>query len=382
MRDECGEWAFALAIQADGKIVVAGECLEESEEAWTKGLLARYTPDGLLDRAFGDGGSVLTDFGSERIYTQAYAVAIQADGRIVLAGVSDAVGGNQGFALARYTPDGRLDPSFGSGGRVLDVPGAAHALALQPDGKIVTAGAGVARYAPDGTPDSSFGGGGKVPTDLSVSGVAIQADGKIVVAGSITRGRRIDFAVRRYLSDGTPDAGFGSGGRVITDFSATPWDSAREVALQRDGRIVVAGTSEPSVLASDFALVRYTTSGRLDRRFGKGGKILTAFGAGVTGFASFSASRQKQGVLVRWRTTSEEGMRGFHIYRLPEGKSSVRANRTLIASKGSATRGASYAFRDRRAPKAGPRYVYLLQEVRRDGRTIQRGQAAVKRRRP
>lgn len=374
LRDECGEWARALAIQRDGKIVVAGECLANEEE-WQKGLLARYTPQGRVDRAFGDGGSVLTSFGPGE-NTSARGVAIQADGRIVIGGASEAVlGENQGFALARYMPDGQLDASFGSAGTVLDVPGAAFALALQPDGKIVAAGAGVARYAPHGSPDSSFGGDGKVPTDLGVSGVVIQTDGKIVVAGSIARGRRTDVAVRRYLSDGTPDAEFGSGGRVITDFGAF-WDSAREVALQSDGRIVVAGTSEPSVLASAFALARYTTSGRLDRGFGKGGKVRTVFDVGVTGFASFSAKRQKQGVLVRWRTTSEVGVRGFHIYR--DG-TLVRVTRRLIASKGSATRGASYAFRDRRAPKAPRRYSYGLVEVTRDGRTIYRGQAVVKR---
>jgi uncharacterized delta-60 repeat protein len=263
---------------------------------------------------------------------------------------------------------------------VLDVPGTANALVLQSDGKIVAAGAGVARYAPDGSPDRGFGGGGKVPTDFAVSGLAIQDDGKIVIAGSIGRGRgEGDFAVRRYLSDGTPDAGFGNAGRAVTDFSAGN-DWAGDVTLQRDGRIVVAGSREPKDLFDPaFALARYTTSGRLDTRFGKGGKVLTDFGPGVTGYASFSATRKKQGVLVRWRTTFEEGMRGFHIYREPELRSPVRANRTLIASKGSATRGASYAFRDRRAPKAGPRYVYLLKEVRRDGRTILRGQAAVKR---
>jgi uncharacterized delta-60 repeat protein len=215
-----------------------------------------------------------------------------------------------------------------------------------------------------------------VPTDFAVSGVAIQGDGKIVVAGSLERGRRIDFAVRRYLSDGAPDAGFGSGGRAVTDFGAGSWDSAREVALQRDGRIVVAGSRETGQV--DFALARYTTSGRRDRRFGKGGKVLTNFGPGVTGLASFSATRQKQGVLVRWRTTSEEAIRGFHIYRQPELRSPVRANRTLIASKGSATRGASYAFRDRRAPKTA-RYIYQLREVRRSGRTIDRAEARVRR---
>jgi uncharacterized delta-60 repeat protein len=374
VRVECDAEPRAIAIQADGKIVVAGHCLEKQHEAWEAAVLARYTPDGRLDPAFGDGGSVLTDFGPEK-RSAAHAVALQADGKIVIAGH----GNGSRVALARFMSNGRLDPTFGSGGKVLDVAGSALALALQPDGRILVAGAAtagiIARYAPDGSPDNSFGNGGRMPIDFVVGGLSLQSDGKVVAAGSMEPGA---FAVRRYFSDGAPDVAFGSAGRAVTGFGARSGAEARGVAL-RDGRIVLAGTRVPHKgIDSDFALARYTTSGRLDRRFGERGKVVTGFGAGVVGFATFSATREKQGVLVRWRTTSEQAIRGFRIYLQAPLSSPERVTRTLIVSRGSAKHGASYVFRHLRAPKVVRGYRYLLQEVSRNGETIWRGQTTVR----
>src|SRR5438046_618184 len=151
---------------------------------------------GDLDTTFGTGGRVVTDFGGSE---ETPALALQPDGRIVVAGSSVLVFGFN-FALARYNPDGTLDLSFGQGGRVLTSFGRserARSLALQPDGRIVVAGSSgfdfaLARYNPDGSLDSSFGVGGKVTTDFSGTGrfeeeahaVALQPDGKIVVAGT------------------------------------------------------------------------------------------------------------------------------------------------------------------------------------------------------
>ena len=362
--------AQAAELQADGKIVVTGYCDADDVNGF---ITARYLPNGRLDPSFGPGGSVLTAFGPGT-YTEGREVRVQNDGKILVAGESDSGSAQtRGFALARYLPDGRLDPSFGTGGKVLDVPGEAYALALQRDGKIVAGGYGVARYAPDGTLDPGFGSGGKVLTDFGVSGLAIQGNGRIVVAGSIKRGHHYEFALRRYLSDGSRDPGFGSGGRVTTHFGRHSSDGASGIAVRGDGKIVLAGGSEPrGVLAREyFALARYTTGGHLDRRFGKAGKVLTDF-RGATGFASFSATRTKRGVLLRWRTTWEEGIRGFHLYREGINKPTLRLTRKLIPSKGSTSRGASYSFRARGAPRGA--YFDSLQEVRRDGKKITRGQ--------
>jgi uncharacterized delta-60 repeat protein len=243
--------ARALALQADGRIVVAGD-----------DGLARYTRNGALDPSFGSGGRVPTD-------SSPWAVALQPDGRIVVAGVVSGLF-DEFVALARYTASGAPDPSFGSGGEVLTDFGGVFTtksatLALQADGRIVVAGnAGLARYTSNGALDPSFGSGGKVLTDFSASALALQADGRIVVAGY--------GGLAHYTSNGALDPSFGSGGEVSLDFSASA------VALQPDGRIVVAGTRYDDVnINAYFALARYTANGTLDSSFGSTGELLTGF---------------------------------------------------------------------------------------------------------
>jgi uncharacterized delta-60 repeat protein len=261
------DWANAVAIQGDGKIVAAGL-------AGCDFALARYTPDGSLDPTFGTGGKVTTDFG---YCTQAYAVAIQSDGEIVAAGYAP-TGTAIDFALARYNPDGSLDSSFGTGGKVITEFGdyaVAYAVAIQTDGHIVAAGGNssdftLARYNPDGSLDPAFGAGGKVTTDFGsydqAYGVAIQTDGRIVAAGSTNV--NADFALARYSPDGTLDSSFGTGGKVITDLGGDN-DQANAVAILGDGKIVAAG----------FGLARYNPDGSLDPTFGTGGTVTTAIGA-------------------------------------------------------------------------------------------------------
>src|SRR5207249_1300852 len=278
-----GDGARALALQAEGRIVVAG-----SSSAGAFGsdfALARYNSNGSLDPSFGTGGRVLTDFGGD---DEARALALQDDGKIVVAGGF----GGPFFALARYNPGGTLDTSFGTGGRVFTNFGGrdgARALALQADGKIVAAGFtssdfgtrrrfALARYNPDGSLDPSFRGG-RVVTSFAdrdeASALALQSDGKIVVAGFSDAGGRQDFALARYNPDGGLDLSFGSGGRVLTDFGGD--DEAAALALQADGKIVVAGLSGSGGVAL-VALARYNPNGTLDASFGSGGQVLTDFG--------------------------------------------------------------------------------------------------------
>jgi uncharacterized delta-60 repeat protein len=294
--------ASALAIQSNGKIVVAG--YSNAGGTSIDFALARYNPDGTLDPTFNATGKVLTDFGG----SSGSDVAIQSDGKIVVAGSSGASGTSEDFALARYNLDGTLDPTFNGTGKVLtDFTGSgggdfASSVAIQPDGKIVAAGdsatfAGetwtydfaLARYNLDGTLDPTFNGTGKVLTDFTGSGggdiassVDVQSDGKIVAAGSaisFASGGSWDFALARYNPDGTLDPTFNGTGKVLTDFTGSgSFESAHALAIQSDGKIVVAGESEPSGQGySDFALARYTPRGRLDRRFGASGKVLTNF---------------------------------------------------------------------------------------------------------
>jgi uncharacterized delta-60 repeat protein len=280
--------AQAVAIQSDGKIVAAG--LSGSGDF----ALVRYNPDGSPDSSFGNGGTLTTDFGG---FDAASALAIEPDGRIVAAGRS----GSGDFALARYNPDGSLDPSFGSGGKLTtDFGGfdAAFGVALQSDGKIVAAGQGgssfdfaLARYNPDGSLDASFGTGGKLTTDFAAfeaaTAVAIQPDGKIVTTGSTSSG---DFALVRYNVDGSLDASFG-GGIVATNFGfSSAFGGA--LAIQTDGKIVAAGRA-----GTDFLLARYTAGGSLDASFGSGGIVTTDFGGAIFD-AAFGVALQSNGKLV------------------------------------------------------------------------------------
>lgn len=306
--------ATSMAIQPDGRIVAAGyACAEPGGNcqfygARLKYALTRYLENGALDSSFGTGGIVTTEFyGIDR----ANALALQPDGKIVVAGRSVAPGTPAAFALARYNADGSLDASFGTGGKVTttfpdSIGDGAYSVAIQPDGRIVAGGGtrdagsldafALARYNGDGTLDPSFGTGGLVK--LSIDGresearaIALQPDGRIVAVGSVIRSPGPDgalFAAARYNSDGTLDTSFGTGGTVTTEIGPLA-DAALAVAMQTDGRIVAAGIAYVGTTPhSDFALVRYYQDGTLDTTFGTGGKVTTAI-APETGLDSLEA---------------------------------------------------------------------------------------------
>ena len=271
--------ASALAIQADGKIVLA--------RGGGFGV-ARYSSDGTPDASFSGDGRAFVNFTSG--FNSASAVAIQADGKIVAVGMTGSGPDKHPmFALARWNSDGTLDATFGVNGKVMTdfTSGTdfAEAVAIQADGKIIAVGeAGpgkfaLARYNSDGTLDATFGVNGKVMTDFtaryeSATGVAIQADGKIVLVGIAGSTK---FALARYNSDGTLDATFGVNGKVMTDFTPGA-DFAKGVAIQADGKIVAAGTagSGPDTHPV-FGLARWNSDGTLDATFGVNGKVMTEF---------------------------------------------------------------------------------------------------------
>ena len=212
----------ALVRQPDGKIVAVGYASFSSDLV----ALARYLPNGSLDPSFGAGGTVSTHVGGT--FAQARAATLQSDGKIVVAGYSF-FGANPNFILLRYLPDGSLDPSFGTDGLVTSLVGTAEAVAVQPDGKIVVGGS----TAPEPT----------------------------------------DFVVARFGSDGTPDPSFGTAGSVATDFFGID-DFGAGMALQPDGKILLGGSA-----SNLFGLARYNTDGTLDASFGVGGKVTSGFGA-------------------------------------------------------------------------------------------------------
>ena len=326
----------AMALQSDGRIVMVGG----STDAF---VLARYNADGSLDMGFGNAGLVSTDVVAGGIVEEvARAVAIQADGKIVVGRHVRTPGGPFAFVLARYNANGSLDASFEAAGPVVGaVSGRAFALALQPDGCIVAARDDpvgedfrLARFKADGSLDAGFGTRGQVTTDIAggpdvarnialqptgaivVSsdpfgnnpgtavarytaagnldpsfgnggtsmlagaavgqGLALQRDGKLVLVGKLNIGSgataSTDFALMRLNADGSPDTTFGAAGTVTTAVSAER-DGALAVALQTDGRIVVAGHT--SNINSNFAVARYDSNGTLDTSFGNGRGVLT-----------------------------------------------------------------------------------------------------------
>jgi uncharacterized delta-60 repeat protein len=281
--------AGGVAIQTDGKIVAVGTAGSTSREG-PNFALARYRADGTLDSSFGVDGKVTTRF---RYQSWALDVAIQTDGKIVAVGQTDPK-----LALARYNPDGTLDTTFdGNGKATLAFPPLDHAsaagVAIQADGKIVVAGEAwceetfltcheeesgdfaVARFEADGTLDASFSQDGWLTTDISGddigSAVTLQADGKIVVVGGVNNQSGLaDFGLVRYNNDGTLDSTFGDGGRARTDFGGSGVDRADALAIQADGKLVAAGRA-----GGKFALVRYDSDGTPDAGFGRAGKVTT-----------------------------------------------------------------------------------------------------------
>jgi uncharacterized delta-60 repeat protein len=271
-------FAWTLAVQRDGAIVVAGEAADRFR-------IARYAANGRLDRRFGLRGSATADFGSDKVRPATdypTAVLVQPDQRLVVIGTATECGmcDLAHFALARFTTSGRLDRSFGRVGVVETEFGQTYARAMdgaiQPDGRIVAAGfwddaagAALARYLPDGRPDPGFGTKGRVRgIEAVLETVAIQRDGKILVAGWHRGAGRdpdnTDAVVARYTARGALDRSFGNRGTTVFSLAASGRDQLYDLVVQPDGRIVVAGASGTGM----FAVARLTPSGRLDPSFG------------------------------------------------------------------------------------------------------------------
>ena len=284
------DFAYAVRIQADGKIVVAGAAAYSIHNS--RFALARLTSVGSLDPTFGGDGKVMTNLTPS--YDWANGMALQPDGKIVLVGSVSAGSRNGKIGVLRYRSDGSLDPTFGGDGivRTDPTPGFDDGLAVgvEADGQIVVAGgAGFAgpnerfvalAYEPDGSLDPTFGGDGMVFTDLTPKadvpfGLAIEDDGRIVVAGGAAQGAPDPkFALVRYERDGSLDPTLKGDGTVITNF--TPYDDgAYSVAIEPDGRIVAAGLAGNNGPAPRFATVRYLADGKPDTTFGGDGKVTT-----------------------------------------------------------------------------------------------------------
>ncbi len=287
-RVHIGESAYSVAIQSDGRIVAAGytgTATSTTSNTRNDFALARYNPNGSLDTSFGTGGKATADILVKD--NVAYDVAVQPDGKIVAGGSTGTDVTGYDFALARFNTNGALDAGFGAGGpdgdgrATADLFGddnLARSLALQSDGKIVLGGYAyngsdkdfaLARFNTNGALDAGFGAGGpdgdgRATADFlknidELYDIVLQPDGKIVAAGAayeITESPNHHFALARFGADGAPDAGFGTVGKVTTDFDGDD-EEARGLAIQPDGKIVAAGYAHNYTTSNDFALVRY-----------------------------------------------------------------------------------------------------------------------------
>jgi uncharacterized delta-60 repeat protein len=321
------DYAFDVAIEDDGGIVVVGE--RESTE--DRVAVVRYRPNGSLDPTFGSDGVVLTSFG--RRFQSANAVGLMVDGRIVIAGSTS--NGNTGrSALARYRIDGGLDATFGGDGRVtVDLSKSGERfddLVVLPGGAIVAAGyaeirlvpaLSVARFEPDGSLDDRFGrrDAGYSVIDVGVGSdiahaLALHPDGRIVVAGSTAGGGRAAWAIARLGPKGRLDPGFGGDGLVVASSSTEGSEAAFGVTAQPNGRLLVVGRVRGEGSRDDLAVLRLKPGGGPDLRFGVGG-FATVDVAGGSDVAR-DAVLQENGKLVVVGDGPIDGRRRFAVARL------------------------------------------------------------------
>lgn len=304
-------YANALAVQADGKVITVGST--DTVAGGADFALVRHGRDGTLDAAFGNGGKVVTAIAPARGADVATAVAVQPDGRIVVAGHTATTATDTDFVLVRYNADGSLDPSFGTGGKVVTSLGPSgdriHAIALQADGSIVVAGDSdrgstttgidfaLARYLPNGTLDNGFGNGGTLTTPIRAQSSRDSAYALLLqtVAGEqriVAVGGEGDFVAARYTARGVLDDSFGNGGKIAGVWGNSTIGAARAVTLVDGNKIVVAGQ-----IQNDFALARLNADGSLDAGFGSGGKVVTPVSAGNWDAAT-ALVRQADGKLL------------------------------------------------------------------------------------
>jgi uncharacterized delta-60 repeat protein len=285
------EESRGIAVQSDGKIVVAGYTTNGVIEDF---VVLRYNSNGTLDNTFDGDGIVTTDFGYNS--EEPYNIGIQSDGKIVVVGyIYD--GSSSDFALARYNTNGSLDTSFNGTGKIIKVMAStgeeAKGIAFQSDGKIVVAGHSdgdvvILRYNTNGTLDTSFNSTGMVVKDVASDyeeayNVALQSDGKIVVGGYTNVGSYSDVLLIRVDSTGAIDPTFDGDGIVSTAIGSRN-EEAKSIAIQSDGKIVVAGYYDNEINGIGLVL-RYNSNGTLDNTFATNGVDTTAIGTNANDFA-------------------------------------------------------------------------------------------------
>jgi uncharacterized delta-60 repeat protein len=361
------EFANSLVIQSDGKIVVAGHTTIGTQYDFA---LVRYNSNGSLDNTFGTSGIVKTDIGTSN--DEAYSVALQSDGKILVAGGSYN-GSNFDFALVRYNSDGSLDNSFNSSGKYTSnffgYYDMAYSVLTQTDDKIIISGTAenigsnrdfaAIRLNSDGSVDNSFGTNGKVSVNMMTTNdfcysSALQSDNKILLCGYTD----YSLSILRLNSDGSIDYSFDYDGKVLTAVGGS-WNESNSIAIQSDGKIVVAGNgyyNNMMVSTYDFVITRYTNISLLPVEL-----------------TSFNAKFKMNNVELNWTTETEANNYGFEIERavtlstelVEVSKGDHWQKIGFVKGSGNSNSPKQYSFVDN-SPASG-KLKYRLKQIDNDG---------------
>lgn len=336
--------AFSVAIQPDGKVLLAGVCDDGTKSSF---CAARYLPGGTLDTTWNSTGTVITAIGSGS--ASATAMTLQPDGKVLLAGYcSIGTGSNNGFCVARYLSNGTLDTTWNGTGTVISAVGdrsdLATAMALQPDGNVLVAGycavgTGIdsdfcaVRYLPNGTLDTTWNGTGKVITPVGsgsdlASALSLQSDGKVLVAGGCAVGVGFAFCAARYLSNGTLDTTWNGTGKVLSAVSGI----AQAMTLQPDGKALLAGSCTGNT-NTDFCAARFLANGNLDTTWNGTGTVVTPIGSDSD--SARAVILQTDGKVLLAGTCTEGFKDSFCAARYDAGSSSPTTCRPDVDGDGS-----------------------------------------------
>lgn len=297
----------SMALQSDGKIILVGERASDF-------VVLRFDSVGALDTSFNGLGYAVLDLLGTGTDDKAYSVRVQSDGKILVGGSSQDA--NADFAVVRYNADGTLDTSFNTTGILVfaSAPNAEDgitSMTVQADGKILLVGwaydtvtsvasSSIVRLNANGSFDTTFNTTGKKLLNMgrgssdSARAMAKQSDGKIVVAGN-SKASQTDLALARYNADGTLDGTFGADGKVVIDFNSGDPTEATAVQVLASGKIVVAVNVEVGGMPQ-IGVAQFLANGQLDTAFNTTGKLLTGFGP-VASWSNF-LKVQEDGKLV------------------------------------------------------------------------------------
>lgn len=272
-----------IAVQPDGKIILAGQTLVNNVSNMA---IVRLNPNGTLDNNFGTGGKIVISLNPAGSWLE--AVVLQSDGKIVVGG-SVANSGQVDFAILRFLANGSPDPGFGTNGVVtanVDTYSYLKDLLIQSDGKIVVAGDAVdivssdyavARFLSNGSPDPTFSGGSVIIDILGddyVKTIKQLSSGRFIIGGSSS----FQFSMAKLNTNGTLDESFGNGGKLTTIVGGIPGnDNCLAIDIQADGKIIAVGEGSNAATSSDVAVLRYTVNGQLDNSFANNGVYLVDF---------------------------------------------------------------------------------------------------------